>query len=148
MKLFNQTETYKLHQLVFCLDNVAMKALEKNTNISYVQFLILITIQENPEFKLEQIGDWVNLTKSAVSQQIEKLVQASLLNRTENPQDRREKKLKLTVSGHAELEKAKEICNQLSENLFESLSPADRKSLNNLLNNLISNIPSKLIKTN
>ena len=136
MKPFNQTDTYKLHQIVFCLDKVAIKSLSKNTKITYVQFLILLSIQENPEFRLEKIGNWVNLTKSAVSQQVEKLVKLGFLNRVESPEDRREKKLTLTEEGHKEVDNAKDICNEISESLFNVLDTDDRVLFESILNKL------------
>ena len=101
-----------------------------------IQFLILLSIQENPEFRLEQIGNWVNLTKSAVSQQVEKLVKAGFLNRVENSKDRREKKLTLTEKGSKEVDSAKDICNQISESLFDVLDTDDRMLFEHILTKL------------
>jgi DNA-binding MarR family transcriptional regulator len=146
MNQFNQTEVYKIHEIIFSLDNLAHKNISKNTKITYIQFLILLAISENPDFSQAQIGNWVNLTKSAVSQQVEKLVKLELLIRTENKNDRREKDIKLTKEGQQQLEKATQIADQISESLLTVLTKSDRDSLQKILDQLVSKGLPKLFQ--
>lgn len=149
MNNFNQTEVYKFHELVFCLDSLAQKALTTSTKITYIQFLILLAIKDNPNFGIQQIANWVNLTKSAISQQVEKLVKMKFLIRNENPKDRREKQLKITTQGNREFLKAQKKCNDISENLFGVLDENERKTLQAILNKLTTvGVENMFQKTN
>jgi DNA-binding MarR family transcriptional regulator len=138
MNKFSQSEVYKFHEIVFCLDDLANKVLTSKTKLSYVQFLILLAINENPTFLQSEVGKWVNLTKSAVSQQVNKLVKMELLTRKENPKDRREKEVNLTVEGQNQLKQSTIIVSQISEDLFTILPKEKRKLLHDLLDELIS----------
>lgn len=146
MNNFNQTEVYKIHELMFFMDDLAHKTISKNTKITYPQFLILLTIFENPNFSQAQIGTWVNLTKSAVSQQVEKLVKLGFLIRTENKFDRRLKDINLTKTGQEQLEKATQIANQISESLLTVLTKSDRNNLQKILDQLMSKGLPKLFQ--
>lgn len=146
MNNFNQTEVYKIHELMFFMDDLAHKTISKNTKITYPQFLILLTIFENPNFSQTQICTWVNLTKSAVSQQVEKLVKLGFLIRTENKFDRRLKDINLTKTGQEQLEKATQIANQISESLLTVLTKSDRNNLQKILDQLMSKGLPKLFQ--
>ena len=68
------------------------------TGLSMPQTHALLHIyhSQNGECQLSEIGDLVDSSKPAVSQLVERLVQQGLVERTEDPQDRRKTTLRLT----------------------------------------------------
>jgi len=70
----------------------------RRTGLSTPQITVLVYIyhSQNYECKLSEIGDLAGSSKPAVSQLVERLVQRGLVERREDPQDRRNTKLRLT----------------------------------------------------
>jgi DNA-binding MarR family transcriptional regulator len=70
----------------------------RRTGLSTPQITALMYIyhSQNNECKLSEIGDLAGSSKPAVSQLVERLVKRGLVKRTEDPQNRRNTKLRLT----------------------------------------------------
>jgi MarR family transcriptional regulator, organic hydroperoxide resistance regulator len=70
----------------------------RQTGLSTPQITALLYIFHSPngECGLSEIGDLTDASKPAVSQLVERLVQRGLVERAEDPQDRRNTKLRLT----------------------------------------------------
>jgi len=75
------------------------------------------------------LSDHLGITKPAVSQLIERLVQMGLLLRTENPNDRRSKQLHITSKGKDLIQQAIEARRKWMETLTESLAPEQQQSI-------------------
>ena len=70
----------------------------RQTGLSMHQIHVLMHIYHSPqgECQLSDIGDLADSSKPAASQLVERLVQQGLVERMEDPMDRRNKKLSLT----------------------------------------------------
>jgi DNA-binding MarR family transcriptional regulator len=70
----------------------------RQSGLSSPQINVLLHIyhSENGECPLSEIVDRFDSSKPAVSQLVERIVKQGLVERTEDPQDRRNKKLRLT----------------------------------------------------
>jgi DNA-binding MarR family transcriptional regulator len=71
----------------------------KSTGLSMAQFGILMQLHYQQRCGISDISNRMEITNAAASQLVDKLVQGHLLERTEDPQDRRQKQLKLTEKG-------------------------------------------------
>jgi MarR family transcriptional regulator, organic hydroperoxide resistance regulator len=71
----------------------------KSTGLSMAQFGILMQLHYQQRCGISDISSRMEITNAAASQLVDKLVQSGLLERTEDPQDRRAKQLKLTEKG-------------------------------------------------
>ena len=71
----------------------------KEKNFSLPQLSILIHLAQKDECNVSGLGTEFGVTNAAISQLLEKLVQQGLVNRSEDPQDRRNKVLELTQEG-------------------------------------------------
>ncbi len=71
----------------------------KSFGLSMAQFGILMQLNSQHQCGISDISSRMEITSAAASQLVDKLVQSELVARTEDPQDRRAKQLKLTPKG-------------------------------------------------
>lgn len=71
----------------------------KSTGLSMAQYGILMHMHYQQHCGISDISTRMEITNAAASQLVDKLVQSGLLERTEDPQDRRQKQLKVTEKG-------------------------------------------------
>jgi DNA-binding MarR family transcriptional regulator len=71
----------------------------RESGISIHQFGALFYLQRKGTCGVSQVGEDLGVTNAAASQMIDRLVQQKLLERTEDPHDRRLKQLVLTQKG-------------------------------------------------
>lgn len=93
----------------------------KATGLSMPQFGILMQLHYRGNCGVSDIGDHFDITNAAASQLVDKLVQSRLIQREEDPQDRRAKLLNLTDKGRKLIQQGIEEryrwVNQLAEKL-------------------------------
>ena len=93
----------------------------KATGLSMPQFGILMQLHYRQNCGISDLSDRFDITNAAASQLVDKLVQSGLIQREEDPQDRRVKRLNLTKKGKALIQQGIEEryrwVNQLAENL-------------------------------
>jgi DNA-binding MarR family transcriptional regulator len=78
----------------------------KSSGFSIPQFFLLMQVHRHEHCGISDLSDYLEITNAATSQLVDKLVQAGLLERVENPIDRRAKKVSLSPAGEAFVEKA------------------------------------------
>ena len=71
----------------------------KSTGLSMPQFSILMQLHYKGPCGMSEISERFDVSAAAASQLVDKLVQASYIERTEDPHDRRAKLLKLSTKG-------------------------------------------------
>jgi DNA-binding MarR family transcriptional regulator len=104
------------------------------TGLSASQIHVLMHIYHSPngECGLSEIGVLADSSKPAVSQLVERLVQQGLVERTENPSDRRNKKLRLTRKSLGLIQKGV-TSNRFLMDLIGSLPDEQRKTVHTAL---------------
>ena len=93
------------------------------TGLSFSQINILMRLLHGGNAGVSEIGDQLGVTNAGASQAVDRLVQLDLIERTEDPSDRRAKKLALTPKGRALIERGIEIRSQWVEGITEALTP-------------------------
>lgn len=83
------------------------------------------------------IGDHLGVTRAAASQMLERLVQQDLIIRTEDPDDRRVKKIVLTEKGRCILQEAINARQGWLSILAQRLSPEEKEKLSTAFNIII-----------
>jgi DNA-binding MarR family transcriptional regulator len=76
-----------------------------------------------------ELGNHLDVSSAAASQMLERLVQQDLIQRTEDPDDRRVRQVVLTEKGSRILEEGIRIQQQWLGDLAESLSPAEKETI-------------------
>ena len=73
----------------------------KETGLSTTQLNTLMRLYYHGACPVSEIGDHLDITNAATSQMVQRLVEQGLLERSEDPTDRRVKQLTLTAEGRA-----------------------------------------------
>lgn len=100
----------------------------EETGLSFSQINILMRLLHGRRIGVSEIGEQLGVTNAAASQAVDRLVGLDLIKRTEDPVDRRAKRLALTRKGHALIEKGIEVRSLWIEGLTDALTP-DQQSL-------------------
>jgi DNA-binding MarR family transcriptional regulator len=98
----------------------------KATGLSMPQFGILMQLHYRGNCGVSDIGERFDITNAAASQLVEKLVQSRLIQREEDPNDRRAKLLNLTDKGKALIQKGIEERYRWVDQLAAKLTPEER----------------------
>jgi DNA-binding MarR family transcriptional regulator len=99
----------------------------KNSGLSMPQIGALMRIQKDA-CGVSDLGDHLGVSNAAASQMLDRMVQQGLIDRTEDPQDRRAKQLVLTDKGRLTIKESVAAREGWLQELSSTLS-ADEKEL-------------------
>jgi len=108
--------------------------LAKAIGISMPQLGILMQIHFHENCGISDISGRFDITNAAASQLVDKLVQNGLIQREEDPHDRRAKLLNLTEKGKELINQATERRYRWVEDVAQKLSAQEREQVNEALN--------------
>jgi len=97
------------------------------TGLSFSQIIVLMRLYHGGKSDVSGIGEQLGITNAAASQSIDRLVNLGLIERNEDPEDRRVKQLVLTRKGQAVVRKSVEARSHWIESLTESLTPEQQQ---------------------
>ena len=98
----------------------------KATGLSMPQFGILMQLHYRGNCAVGDIGERFDITNAAASQLVDKLVQSRLIQREEDPSDRRAKLLNLTDKGKKLIQQGIEERYRWVDQLAEKLTSEER----------------------
>jgi DNA-binding MarR family transcriptional regulator len=101
----------------------------RTSGLSMPQFSILMHLHYRGRCGMSDLGERMEISHAALSQLIERLVQSSLLARTEDPDDRRARRIELTAAGRALIEKGLTERNRWMDELADRLNPREREQV-------------------
>jgi DNA-binding MarR family transcriptional regulator len=101
----------------------------KAAGLSIPQFGILVRLHYQHKCGISDIGSHMAITNAAASQLVEKLVQSGLVERAEDPNDRRAKELKLAEKGRELIETSLAERHRWVDKLIEKLSLAEQEKV-------------------
>ncbi len=104
------------------------KRFMSETGLSFSQISVLMRLyHRGGRGGISQVGEQLMVTKAAASQNIDRLVQMGLVERSEDLEDRRLKKLSLTSKGQALVSNGIAIRSQWVEGLTEALNSEEQE---------------------
>jgi DNA-binding MarR family transcriptional regulator len=106
----------------------------KATGLSMPQFGILMQLHYRKDCGISDIGDRFDITNAAASQLVDKLVQNGLIQREEDPNDRRAKLLNITEKGRDLIQQGIEERYRWVDQLAGKLSAQERAKVAEALN--------------
>lgn len=109
----------------------------KSSGLSGPQFGILMQLHYQRQCGVSDISNRMEISNAAASQLVEKLVQGGLLERDEDPNDRRAKKLKLTAKGQGLVQTSMEERHRWVDTLIARLDPAERQKVGEAMEILV-----------
>lgn len=101
----------------------------KASGISMPQFLMLMHLHQREHCGISDLSEHMDTSTAAVSQLVDKLVQADLLLRSEDPNDRRAKKVELSSNGKTLIEEGIEERYRWVNDLADALSDEEAKKV-------------------
>jgi DNA-binding MarR family transcriptional regulator len=102
------------------------KRLMDEAGLSPTHLSILMRLLHGDKCAVSQVGGQLGITAAAASQAVERLVQMRLVERREDPADRRVRQLVLSDGGHVLLRRGIEARREWMERLTSALSPAQQ----------------------
>lgn len=99
------------------------------TGLSFPQINVLMRLYYHGQCGVSEIGSQMGVTNAAVSQVVERLVQLGLVERREDPDDRRARRLSLTPEGQVLIERGIAVRQQWIQDLATSLAPEQRQKI-------------------
>jgi len=104
-----------------------------DSGLSFSQVNALMRLHFTGLADISDIGEQMGITNAAASQLVERLFRMGLLERTEDLNDRRIKRLTLTPAGHALAEKLVDTCRKWMEKFTNSLTSIQRDAMSEAL---------------
>lgn len=106
--------------------------------LSFSQMKALHFMHEAADLSVKELGEKLGLSLAAMSRAADELVQRGLLDRTEDPSDRRIKRLRLTEDGRELVQKMRELRMAGFEHFVSTLSSKERTLLAKALDPILA----------
>jgi DNA-binding MarR family transcriptional regulator len=97
--------------------------------LTYAQAQVLFYVAQHPGCHMGQVAKTFNVTLSAITQIVDRLVQKRFLTRVSNPSDRRVSILELTTEGKTLVQELEKLQVEVLEPVLQRLSARDRDHL-------------------
>jgi DNA-binding MarR family transcriptional regulator len=110
----------------------------KTSDLSMAQFGTLMRLHHDDHCGVGEIASQMGVSNAAASQLVDKLVQHGLVERTEDPDDRRAKRLSLTPKGRQVLERSRDARLAWTRQLANHISAQHRAAIIAALESLIT----------
>ena len=105
----------------------------KSTGLSMPQFSVLMQLHYRGACGMSKISEGYDITPAAASQLVDKLVQSGLIQRVEDPNDRRAKLLSLADKGEELVQQGIEERYRWVDELANKLTPEERAQISEAL---------------
>jgi DNA-binding MarR family transcriptional regulator len=100
-----------------------------SSEISSVQYTILVVLDARGEASQRELCDEADLDRSTIADLVARMERKGLIARRRDPQDARRNTVTLTDAGRAERERLRPLVDQVQEALVGSMSLKDRRAL-------------------
>jgi DNA-binding MarR family transcriptional regulator len=91
----------------------------------------------------QELGSAMGIDPSTMVSLIDELERAGLAKRRPHPTDRRAREVAITAKGRRQLERARQLADQVDDEVLRGLTAAERRELLNLLRRALSSAPSQ-----
>ena len=110
----------------------------RKSGLSMSMIGTLFHLNKQEKTGVTDLGEHLGVTSAAASQMLERLVQQGLIERSEDPDDRRVKKIVLTKKGCQLLEEGLQARQDWLTDLAKNLSEAEKEQVTSALSLLIN----------
>ena len=121
--------------------HVAIWMREVSTDVTSVQYAVLLVLEQRPGVSQRELGDELDLDRSTIAELAARMVRNGLVERISDPQDKRRNTLFLTTTGRELLAELKPRVGNVERVLTQQLSATERDTLRQLIDRLL--IPLK-----
>ncbi|WP_277187129.1 MarR family transcriptional regulator [Caballeronia sp. BR00000012568055] len=110
---------------------------EVSTEITSVQYAALEILQRTPGVNQRQLGDELDVDRSTIADLVARMVRNELIERTDDPVDKRSYVLYLTSAGKKQLSTLRPRVEEVERILTAKLTAAEGRELRRLLSALL-----------
>jgi MarR family transcriptional regulator, temperature-dependent positive regulator of motility len=114
---------------------------EVSPDVTSVQYAALVILQQMPGINQRQLGDKLDLDRSTIADLVARMVRNGLIERTDDPADKRSYVLFLTSEGRKQLAALRPRVEGVERILTAALTPQESSELRRLLSVLLSERP-------
>lgn len=107
---------------------------------SFLQICALFYLNDQSQATINDLAKQLGITKAAVSQMVDWMVEQGLVDRRKNPRDRRCRVLTLTALGKCQVEEARQVRLSWLDDLQKGFTPSQLSMLEQDLNVLVNEI--------
>ncbi|WP_405492023.1 MarR family winged helix-turn-helix transcriptional regulator [Nocardia sp. NBC_00511] len=108
------------------------KAVHAGLDTSLREHWVLTYLAENNEMSQQEMADALAIDRSEVVRLVDSLEKAGLVTRNRDPEDRRKYCLAITAAGERARQETDARIAEITDVLFERLTPAERTTLHRL----------------
>lgn len=140
-----------LHDLIHVIMRHSMRHLmhfARENNTSIAQINLLFRLRHKGECSISELRDELNISNAAVSQLLDKLVQQELVERTEDPLDRRNKRIALTQKGEELIVESFQARRGWLQSLTKEFTPEEQDQLIQAMQLLLQKFSSQVENEN
>ena len=117
--------------------HVAIWMREVSTDVTSVQYAVLLVLEQRPGVSQRELGDELDLDRSTIAELAARMVRNDLVERISDPQDKRRNTLFLTTTGRELLAELKPRVGNVERVLTQQLSATERDTLRQLIERLL-----------
>jgi DNA-binding MarR family transcriptional regulator len=129
---------YRLAVLAEDVSRTVAQLYTDRFDLTRQEWRVLAAVAANRQMAAKEIAEYSTLDKMSVSRAVAALEAKALIDRAEDPADRRNKLLTLTPSGRALYQKIVPLVRAREDYLLEALSESEREILDGMLDKLAS----------
>ncbi|MFT4065460.1 MarR family winged helix-turn-helix transcriptional regulator [Paraburkholderia sp.] len=118
--------------------HVAIWLNEVSTEVTSVQYAALVVLRQMPGINQRQLGDELDLDRSTIADLVARMVRNGLVERTDDPADKRSYVLFLTATGKKQLVTLRPRVERVEHILTAALTQQESSELRRLLAMLLS----------
>jgi MarR family transcriptional regulator, temperature-dependent positive regulator of motility len=118
--------------------HVAIWLSEVSTEITSVQFAALAVLQQTSGINQRQLGDELDLDRSTIADLVARMVRNGLIERSDDPDDKRSNVLSLTAAGKKQFATLRRRVDGLERILTAALTSQESVELRRLLSVMLS----------
>ena len=128
MQEIKETETVvrELMEAFFMRSMQGWRSFVKTTGLSMPQFGMLMRLYYGGSCEVHDLGAHMDVSSAAASQLVDRLVQGGLVQRTEDPADRRARQVAMTTKGRALIDRGIDERYRWVEDLVREMRPEQR----------------------
>ena len=113
----------------------------RESGLSMSMIGTLFHLHRREKAGVTDVGDHLGVTSAAASQMLDRLVQQGLIERSEDPDDRRMKRISLTEKGNAVIKESINARLEWIEDLAEVLTADEKDQVITALNLMVVKVP-------
>lgn len=126
------------------MSRYTQETLEEKT-ATILQFMALQLLKEQPNGTISDLANFLKLSKSSATQLIGRLVEASLVERIHDKEDRRIIRLVITENGKKEFTALRKRLMEKMQKIFSKIPSKDLRELIRIYTNLVGTLRKETI---